>query len=121
MSDLYKSNPNDLAAGLLTDVYTCPPSRTARISVVFANRTAVATTIRLAVAPDGAADAVGRADARAADVAVGERRGPGPAGRGGALTMAQPVRNSPKKAPDKALEKAPVVEEPQLRLSWILG
>ena len=59
MSDLYKSNPNDLAADLLTDVYTCPPSRTARISVVFANRTAVATTIRLAVAPDGAADAVG--------------------------------------------------------------
>ena len=55
---VHSSSPNSLTAAVLTDVYTCPASRNVRISVVFANRTAVATTIRLAAAADDAADHV---------------------------------------------------------------
>lgn len=35
--------------------------------------------------------------------------------------MAQPTRNLPKKAPDKAPDRPPEAEEPQSRISWILG
>lgn len=48
----------DLVATSLTDLYTCPVNKTARVTVTFCNRAATATAIRLAVGRAGEADDV---------------------------------------------------------------
>lgn len=50
------SSQADLTAGVLADIYTCPSNKTVELSLVITNRTAVATTIRVALARAGAAD-----------------------------------------------------------------
>lgn len=58
MADLYGGGHGDLAATTLTDLYTCPQSRSANISVIFCERAGVAGSVRLSLARKGAADDV---------------------------------------------------------------
>lgn len=58
MADLYLGGHGDLAATTLTDIYTCPTSRSANISVIFCERAGVAGSVRLSLARKGAADDV---------------------------------------------------------------
>jgi hypothetical protein len=46
----------DLGVASLTDIYTCPVDKTTKLRIVFCNRAATPTTIRLSIARAGAAD-----------------------------------------------------------------
>ena len=54
--DLYGASGSSLAAAGLTDIYTCPANKTVKLTLFICNRSAVADKLRLAIAPNGAAD-----------------------------------------------------------------
>jgi hypothetical protein len=57
MPSLFLPTPADLSGGTLADIYTATDNYTFDLTIVFCNRDSASTTIRLAVAPAGAADA----------------------------------------------------------------
>lgn len=58
MAGLFVPTPSDLSTGTLDDIFTAPDGYTVKITVIFCNRDSAGTSIRLSVAPAGAADAV---------------------------------------------------------------
>ena len=74
MAETFKNQQSNPLAATLTDLYTVPGTTSATAHVYVANRSATATSFRLAVAPLGAVDALTHYIAYDVDIAGNESK-----------------------------------------------